>query len=76
MIPNPLICLFLGAGLLLVPQVVQVSLAQTDTIEPQDVIRCDYCSASYPEEARLSGAEGIVGLVIDIDADGRVTNIL
>jgi TonB family protein len=76
MIPKPLICLLLGAGLLLVPQAVQISLAQTDTTEPQNLIRCDRCPVTYPEESRLSGAEGIVELMIDIDADGRVTDVL
>ncbi|NJN58940.1 MAG: energy transducer TonB [Leptolyngbyaceae cyanobacterium SL_5_9] len=76
MIPKTLICLLLGTGLLLVPQAVQISLAQTDTTEPQNSLRCDRCSVTYPEEAHLFGAEGIVELMIDIDADGRVTNVL
>jgi TonB family protein len=48
------------------------SVAQADTAEPQIV--CDRCDVSYPEEARLSGLNGQVNLLIDIDADGRVTN--
>lgn len=74
--PNLSVCLLLGIGLLLFPQTLQVSLAQTDAAEQQNIIiRCDRCSVAYPEEARLSGAEGRVRLLIDIDADGRVTNV-
>lgn len=75
--PNLSVCLLLGIGFLLLPQALQVSLAQTDATEQQNrSIRCTRCSVVYPEEARLSGSEGIVGLLIDIDADGRVTNVL
>jgi TonB family protein len=73
-------------GLLLLPQGLPVSVAQADTIaqadsvaqtdtaEPQIV--CDRCDVTYPAEASSSGLSGIVGLIIDIDADGRVTNVL
>lgn len=75
-----LICLWLlRMGLLLLPQALLVGVAQADSIAQADSvvpqIACDRCDVSYPEEARLARLSGRVSLLIDIDADGRVTNV-
>ncbi|NJN89813.1 MAG: energy transducer TonB [Leptolyngbyaceae cyanobacterium SL_5_14] len=67
------ICLLLGTAPFLTPQMLQASPAQADLVKPQVV--CDRCPIPYPEEARLSRLNGRVELLIDIDADGQVTNV-
>jgi TonB family protein len=74
MICKTLIPLLLGTTTLLPTSALPVSLAQSDSANESRVIACMDCSLSYLPEAALSGVEGRVTLLLDIDAEGQVTN--